>query len=1044
MASGRIKGITVEIGGDTTKLGKALDSSEKQSKALQNELKDVNTLLKFNPDNVDVLTQRQKLLTEQVAQTSEKLKILKEAESQVIEQFERGEIAEDQMRAFQREIIETESKLSHYTSQLADTNAAMDELGNTKAASALDKLSAEIEQQENELSQLRDEYTNVVLEQGKSSREAQELAAKMSALNDDLAENKRKMSEAEDEANKLSDSLGNVGESADNNSGGFTVMKGALADLVASAITSAISAIGDLVGALMDLDEATEEYRTMQAKLEGSANTFGYSVDFAKGKYQDFYKYLGDDQMATNAITNLMGLGTSTESVSKLAEGATAVWASYGDSIPIESLTESINETITVGKVTGTMADTINWAKDANKNLNSALKGNKDAQSAFNAALEEGLPVEDAFNEALAKITDEQERADVVAKFLNSTYGESKKAYDELAGSVLDANEAELKLKESQAALGEAISPVNAALDTLKAKALDAILPLVEKLSQAFLDLLGWLKEHPGAMQVITAVAIGLAAAFTVLAGALAIQGIISGVTKAIAFLNTTLLANPIVLIIAAIAALVAACIYLWNNCDAFRNFFINLWDNITSAVSSVKDKIVEFFTVTIPNAVGSVKDWLSANWESLLLMLINPFAGLFKYFYDNNTKFKEFVDNAVNFIKELPGKIWTWLLDTIDKVATWASDMKDKAVEVGTNFLNKIVNFISKLPGKIWNFLVNIVTRVIQWRVNMINKAIELGTNFVNTIVNFISQLPGKIWTWLTNIVNKVTSWASSMVNKAKTMATNFVNNIVNFIQTLPGKIQTFLTNVINRVTSWASNMVTKAKNTASNFVNSVVNLIQTLPGKVWTWLTNVVNKVGSWASNLASKGRSAAQSLVDSVVNKINELPGKIVSIGSDLVSGLWNGINNKVQWLKNKISGFVGNVKDWLKKFFGINSPSRLIRDEIGQWIPPGLAAGIESTADAPINALKTLGDKMVETTADFNGVTIERRINNQFTNKLEQDGTVADLVSMVAEYFPKLIAASNHAIVLDGNTLVGETIERIDAALGDRQILNARGV
>lgn len=956
MASGKIKGITVEIGGDTTKLGKALDGSEKHSKALQSELTEINKLLRFNPENVEGLTQRQKVLTEQVAETSEKLKILKEAEQSVIEQFERGEIAEDQMRAFQREIVETESKLAHYESQLEEANAAMDRLGNTDAVSALDRLSAEIKQQENELSQLGDEYKNVVLEQGESSDEAKKLAQEMNALNDDLKENKKKMSEAEDAAKKLSDSLEDAGDSSEGSSGGFTIMKGALADLVSSAIQAAISKIGDLIGALMELDEVTEEYRMMQAKLAGSAESFGYSADFAREKYAEFYKYVGDDQMATNAITNLMGLGTSTESVTKLAEGATAVWASYGDSIPIESLTESMNETIAVGKVTGTFADTINWCSDANVKLNDALAGNKDAQKAFNDALAEGLPVEDAFNEALTKTTSEQERADIIAKFLNDTYGESKATYDELAGSVLNANEAELKLKESHAALGEAIAPVNAALDTMKAQALEAVLPLVEKLAGAFADLLSWLQEHPGVMSAITAVVIALAAGFTVLAGALAIQGLIRGVAAAVAFLNTTLLANPIVWIIAAIAALVAAFIYLWNNCEAFRNFFVGLWDSITSTVSSVKDKIVEFFTVTIPNTISAVMDWLGANWPSILLMLINPFAGLFSYFYKNNTKFREFVDTAVKFIKELPGKVWTWLVETINKVATWVTNMKNKAVEMGKNFLNKIVQFFKQLPGKVWSFLVSVVTKVVQWRVNMIQKAIEVGTNFVNSVVNYIKELPGK----------------------------------------------------------------------------------------VWTWLVNVVQKVAAWATNLAAKGRAAAKSLVDAVVTKISELPGKIVSVGSDLVSGLWDGINNKVTWLKNKISSFVGNVTDWLKEFFGIKSPSRLMRDEIGQWIPPGLADGIARTANVPIDALRNLGNDMVDTASDINGVTFERRLNHTFNAELGAGGTVSDLVSLVSEYFPKLIEASKHSIMLDGNVLVGETIDRINVGLGGLQELNARGV
>ena len=693
MANKKIKGITVEIGGDTTKLGKAIESADVQSNRLQSELREVNKLLKFDPSNVDLMAQRQQILTRAIDETSDKLKILKEAEQQVIEQFNRGDIGEDQLRAFQREIIETQSKLTKFESDLNGTG----------------------------------------------------------------------------------DSLKDVGNVAEQSSDGFTVMKGALADLTANIISSAISSIGDLVGSLMELSEATEEYRTMQAKLEGSASTFGYSMDFAGEKYEQFYKYLGDDQMSTNAITNLMGLGTSTENVSKLAEASIAVWSAYGDSIPIESLTESINETAQVGKVTGNLADALNWA---------------------------GIS-EDKFNEKLEKCKTTQERSDLIAKTLNNTYGESKTKYDELNESVTDANEAELALKDTQAKLGETVAPVNNALTNLKNQALQAIAPLVEKLANAFMDLYNWMQKSPTAMVIITAVVAGLAAAFGVLATALAIQGLITGVTKAIAFLNTTLLANPIVLIVALIAGLVAAFVVLWNKCDGFRKFWQNLWTNIQSITS------------TMINAV-------------------------------------------VTFCKGLPEKISTAINGTIDRVRTWGSKMKSTA-----------------------------------------SKAVS---NMVSTVVNWVKQLPGKIGTWLSNVINKVTTWSTNLVNKAKQAGTKFVTSIVNFIKQLPGKIG--------------------------------------------TWLSNALQKVASWATNLTNKGKEAGKKLFDAVVDKVKEIPNKLKSVGSDIVKGLWNGINGSVDWLIGKIKGFCSSSLDAIKNFFGIHSPSTVMEKEVGEQIANGMIKGIEN--------------------------------------------------------------------------------------------------
>lgn len=204
--------------------------------------------------------------------------------------------------------------------------------------------------QQKKVDALQKEYDQLISDGlDPTSKKAVDMQIKINNETAALNKNKAEIEKCTTALNEMSKGFEKVEDSADDTGGGFTILKGALADLTSNIIQGAVSKIGELVTALFTLDEATEEYRKMNAKLEGAANTFGYATDFASDKYKEFYKYLGDDQMATNAITNLMGLGTSTENISKIAEGAIGVWASYGDSIPIESLTESINETIQVG-----------------------------------------------------------------------------------------------------------------------------------------------------------------------------------------------------------------------------------------------------------------------------------------------------------------------------------------------------------------------------------------------------------------------------------------------------------------------------------------------------------------------------------------------------------------------------------------------------------------------------------------------------------------------------------------------------------------------
>ena len=645
MANSKIKGITIELGGDTTKLDKALEGSEKQSKNLQGELRGINTLLKFDPSSVELITQKQQVLSEAIETTKSKLKTLEQAQVQVQQQFEKGDITAEQYRSFQREIVSTQKKLSDLENQQEQLNSVLNQ-----AESAYSSLTNKISSQENELSSLKKEYTNVILEFGETSKEAQDLAKKITDLSSELNDSKSRLKNAENAAEDLSKSLKEANDSA-KDTDGYTMAKDVLSDLASNVIQGVIDGIGNVISALGELPAATEEYRSMMAKLEGSTKTFGYSVDFSREQFDNFYSYLGDNQMATNAITNLMGIGTSTESISKLAEGAIGVWASYGDSIPIESLTEAINETITVGKVTGTMADSINWAKVSQDELKTALSGNSEAQKAFNAALAEGEAVEEAFNAALATTTDSQERADIVAQFLNATYGESKKTYDEMTGSIQNSKNAENELQETQAKLAESIEPMQTAFTNLKTQALELLLPIVEKISQLFQDLGKWMEENPAKAEILKGALLGIATALGVLAGALAISNLISLVQKAFALLNVTMLANPIVLVVAAIAGLVTAFIYLWNNCEEFREFWINLWEKIKSAFNKAVEATKKGIQ-SVKDYFGNLKDNISSKVNNIKDTVTNVFNKIKTAITSPIEKARDTVKSVVDKIK--------------------------------------------------------------------------------------------------------------------------------------------------------------------------------------------------------------------------------------------------------------------------------------------------------------------------------------------------------------------------------------------------------
>lgn len=603
----------------------------------------------------------------------------------------------------------------------------------------------------------------VLNQQAAVNKTEKEIRNYTTALNDLESESNQTARSTED----LNDDLRHTDSAASEANGGFTILKGTLANLTANVITSAISKIGELAGSLFDLIEATEEYRSMMAKLEGATNTYGYEIDYTKEKFKEFYRYLGDSQMANNAISNLMGLQVETGTLDKLVNGAISTWSMYGDSIPIESLTESINETIQVGKVTGTFADTLNWTKINQDELSASLGSGSAAQKAFNQAIADGEAVEDAFSAALAATSDQGERANIVASFLNTTYGQSKTTYDELNGAMLNANQAELNLIDSQSKLAEVVSPVKDVFTQLKTQALEAILPIVTNLAQKFLDLKAYLNEHPAVLKLVTAAITALATAFGVLAGALAIQGLIKGVTAAMKLLNATLLANPITLIVAAIAALVAGFIHLWNTSEEFRNFWIGLWNSIKSAVEPIITSIVNTFKEAwelIKVVWDLVKPYFEVLWNNIKVIFSVVKDVLGGFFSAAWEAIKVIWDTVTGYFKA----IW----DTIAGIFSVVKDVLTGNWQDAWDGIKGIVDTWKEYLSGIWDGIKKVFSGV----GNFFKNTFQSAWNGVKKIFSNWGSFFKGLWNNITNIFKKVGTTIADAISGTVRKAVNGV----------------------------------------------------------------------------------------------------------------------------------------------------------------------------------------------------------------------------------------------------------------------------
>ena len=504
----RIKGITIEIGGDTTGLSKALSGVNKEIKDTRTQLKDVNRLLKMDPGNTELLRQKYDLLNKSIDSTEKKLDTLKQAEKQVQDQFKRGKVSESQYNALKREVIATESNLKNLKSEAQKTDNAI---------------------------------------RGIDEKPVEEVASA---------------------ADKAETSLKDAGKEA-SNFGDY---------LKAGAIVEGSKAI---ISGMKDIADESREYMKIMGSLEISSQAAGYTAEQTASSYKTLYGVLGDDQTAATTTANLQALGLSQSQLDQIINGTIGAWATYGDSIPIDSLSEAINETVKTGNVTGTFADVLNWAGTS----------------------------EDEFNAKLQAANSESERANLVLQELaNQGLMTAGQAWQENNEALFENNQANADLQEQLSELGE------------------TVMPIITAVTQGIANILSWFNNLSPEVQNFIGIVLGLVAAIST------VIGVIQGISGALALLS----ANPISLIIMAVAALVAAFIYLWNNCEEFREFWINLWDTISSAFSAVWDGIVGFFTETIPNAWNGLMDifnkigsWWSGIWNGVRDTFSNVFNSL-------------------------------------------------------------------------------------------------------------------------------------------------------------------------------------------------------------------------------------------------------------------------------------------------------------------------------------------------------------------------------------------------------------------------------
>lgn len=1101
MANQRIKGITVEIGGDTTKLGRALEAVEQKTRLLQSELREIDRLLRLDPSNVELLTQRQSTLNEMVEATTENLETLREAEEQVVAQFEQGEIAEDQLRAFQREIIQTENNLNGMQEELENTTRDIEEFSNNSedAQEETERLNQELEDQ------------NEALEQESQSLEEAEQAQR---------EHEQAVADAREELSEFGasaeEALGKV-KTGLLALGGATLAGAGYAVKLSDEFDKALNTLATKTGASREEMEGLDE-----AMTNVYANNFGESIqDVAEsmatvktntnltGKelesvteyailMRDTFDFeVNESIRAVNSLMDQFGV-TAEEAYTLIAQGAQNGLNQNDD------LMDIVNEYSVQFKTAGYDAEEMfNMLKNGAETGTWSVDKLGDAVKEFNIRASDGTVSDAILENAEAfglsakeaeALSDEVRTGNVDA--YNTLLSKLKEVDDDtkryqlgvaMYGTMWEdlGEETMLALMTTQ---GE-ISKTSDALDTLNdikyddiGSALtglgrvietDLIVPIGDELKPYIVDVIEYVQENSPQIKeilsnivqkvgefvgfivnngseiisVIAGITAGLIAwnvgnmIMTVVSAIKAFQLANEGATVAQALLNVVMNANPIMLIVTAIIAVVTALVtFIATNEDA-RNKIVEIWNKIKEVAGTVFGVLVTFFTETVPNAIMSFKDiavsvftnivdFVKNNWQSLLLLIINPFAGAFALAYEHCEGFRAFVDNFVltikNFFINMGTSIVNFFTSTIP------------------TFIENMGSWFMQLPEKIGYALGYIIGKLILWSQNVISWITTNVPLIIQSVVKFFSELPGKIWVFLVNIVTKIATWCTNMKKKATEGVTELIKKVVDFFKQLPGKIYDAINGAVDKIATWGSNMKSKAVSMISNMISSVVTTAKGLPQKVYDAIKGAIDKISTWGTNMKNKAKTAITNVATTITDGLKNLPTSVETVGKNIVEGLWRGIQGAKDWIKQKVGEFAKGILQGMKDALGIKSPSRVFRDQVGKYIAEGIGVGITANEDSAIDALEQVGDDMVNSAKNLNGVTLNRQLETTFKGSIGNGGSVADLIDLVAEYMPKIIEASNKAIMLDTGVLVGETIDHIDRKLANNYALKARGI
>ena len=876
MAGGRIKGITIELNGDSTKLEASLKSVSTEVRNAESKLRDLNKLLKLDPGNTNLLSQKYKTLQTDIKVTKEKLDTLKEAAKQADQALADGKMSQEQYDALQREIAETEQDLKSLEQEYKNFGSVQAQ----QVAAAGEKMKELGGKMESAGKTLTTHVTLPLAAVGAAG------VASFAEVDKTMQLTNKTMGNTEEQAELLNKAMK---EAAANST--FGMKDAATATLnFARAGLSAEEAASALAPAMNLAAGEGGNLDTVSGGLVATINGFHGSFDEA-GHYADVFA----------AACNNSALDV--DSLSHAMSVAAPIFSSAGYSVNDAALYMGImaNNGIDADKAANSLktglARLVSPAKEGAEMMD------KLGISVTNSdgTMKSSVQIQKELHDAFGKLSESEQIAAASAIFgknqmapwlalINTApeeVGELDTALANCAGTTDEMAEAMMsgfggsleKLKSSidvlVTSIGEALAPTILKVATFIQNLVDKFNALTPAQQQTIVKI-GLVVAAIGPLLVIigkllTSIGTIMTWAPKIVSGVQSVIGIGSKLMGGLKALWAVIMANPIVLIVAAIAAAVAAFIYFWNTSEEFRNFWIGLWEAIKTAVSTVVQAIATFFTETIPAAFTSFVEFFQGLWEGVKTFFSGIWEGMKEIVSTAWETIKNVVQVAIMAIgeffsaaltiitlpfqfiwencKEIITTAWEAIKGAISTALEAIKTAISTAWEAVKTVTSTVFEAVKTVVQTVWNGIKSVLEPIITAIKTAVTTAWEAIKTATTTAFNAVKTTATTVWnaikTAISTVVNAIKTAVSTAWNGIKTVTTTVFNAVKTAASTAWNAIKTTITTVINSIKSAVSSGLNAVKSTVSSILNGIKSTFTSVFNGVWSFVQGIVNKL-------------------------------------------------------------------------------------------------------------------------------------------------------------------------------------------------------